>query len=83
MTRPEPPEPITVTDVYLAGIYDRLGKILDRLPAAAQAREDGTVELREPVPPSPAAEKGPGVSGRPARAARTSARTKTTSKKAR
>jgi hypothetical protein len=41
--------------MYLAAIHDRLGQILDRLPAPASAPEDGTVELREPSAPGESA----------------------------
>ncbi|MCP9976508.1 hypothetical protein [Actinomadura madurae] len=61
------PPPVTVTDVYLAAIHDRLGEIRDRLPAPAQQPEDGPVELREPAAP-PDAPPSPSPSrARPAR----------------
>jgi hypothetical protein len=44
--------PVNGTEVYLAAIHDRLGQILDRLPAPPQEPEDGPVELREPALPA-------------------------------
>lgn len=62
------PQPVTVTDHYLAAIHDRLGEIRDRLPAPAnQQPEGGPVELREPAAP-PAAPATPAAE--PARPAR-------------
>lgn len=46
------PTPFNGTEAYLAAIHDRLGQILDRLPAPPQAPEDGPVELREPATPA-------------------------------
>jgi hypothetical protein len=46
------PQPRNATETYLAAINDQLTQILDRLPASAEASEDGTVELREPDPQS-------------------------------
>jgi hypothetical protein len=53
------PRPVGNVDIYLAAIHDRLGQLLDRLPAPPPERSDGTVELREPRPPatSPGGEK--------------------------
>lgn len=72
------PQPITVTDEYLAAIHDLLGDIRDRLPERPTTeRADGTVELREPKPPatSPGGEKrepaGGGGSPRPAQRRKT------------
>lgn len=83
MTAPGLPAPGTATELYLASINDRLGQLLDRLPAAAPPpeapRPGGEVELREPAAPPQRPTKaavgrvgkGPGVtSGRPARTPR-------------
>ncbi|WP_141576131.1 hypothetical protein [Actinomadura sp. WMMA1423] len=72
------PPPVTVTDVYLAAIHDRLGEIRDRLPAPAPDPAEGEpVELREPAPPAtparplteparkPSARKAPAQAGAP------------------
>ncbi|MGH3375989.1 MAG: hypothetical protein ACRDP6_14720 [Actinoallomurus sp.] len=61
------PRPVGTTDFYLAAIHDRLGELLDRLPAAAPPEHtDGTVELREPKPPatSPGGEQREPAGGR-------------------
>lgn len=62
------PQPGTTVEIYLAAVYDRLGEILDRLPANA-AKEP--VELREPLPPVSGRGEGPGAPAhkRPARPA--------------
>lgn len=55
------PPPIDGTQEYLKAIHDRLGDLLDRLPAKAPEAEAGTVELREPA--APLAEPEPVTSG--------------------
>lgn len=58
----ELPSPVTVADHYLAAIYDRLGEVLDRLPAREPGslqqpahgdvgERGGEVEITEPAPP--------------------------------
>lgn len=51
------PQPRNATETYLAAINDRLGQILDRLPARTQEPDDGQVELREPATPNPHSDK--------------------------
>lgn len=60
------PRPTGIVDTYLAAIHDRLGELLDRLPARPEEQADGTVELREPKPPatSPGGEKREPAGGR-------------------
>jgi hypothetical protein len=72
------PVPVTATDFYLAAIVDRLEKVIDRLPAAAESGPpSGEVELREPAAVQPKAAggrvgRGPGAQAtkRPARTAK-------------
>lgn len=49
------PPPRTVVDEYLAAIHDRLGELLDRLPARQESAPAGSgpVEIREPATPAP------------------------------
>lgn len=68
------PQPITTTDALLVAVHDRLGEILDRLPAQAPSpgREDGAVELREPATkPTGGSESGGEASVSEPRPART------------
>jgi len=47
------PAPIDGVEQYLAAIHDRLGQILDRLPAPPEPADEGApVELREPAVPA-------------------------------
>jgi len=81
------PPPIDGTQEYLKAIHDRLGELLDRLPAKAPEAEAGTVELREPAAPLIGAAdpepvtSGPGTALRPARTARKPAAQKSAARK--
>ncbi|MFV2172335.1 hypothetical protein ACFHW2_11865 [Actinomadura sp. LOL_016] len=70
------PQPVTVTDHYLAAIHGVLGEIRDRLPAqdgplradvAGRTTPGEPVELREPAPLPAAPETEPAPPRRPAR----------------
>jgi len=87
------PTPIDGTQEYLKAIHDRLGDLLDRLPAKAPEAEAGTVELREPAAPLTGAAdpepvtSGSGTAPRPTRTTRKpgpkpAARKRTTMKEA-
>lgn len=43
------PQPVSVTDEYLAAIHDLLGEIRDRLPAPKNETKPGPTKISEPA----------------------------------
>jgi len=78
------PPPVTAADEYLAAalpvldeINDRLGQILDRLPASARPAGAGAVELTEPAAQQAELTE---PAAKPARTRKPAARKRTTTK---
>lgn len=46
---PELPQPVSITDEYLAAIHGVLGEIRDRLPKPKQEPKAGTTRVSEPA----------------------------------